>query len=163
MCIINFQERSILSRLRPLETLSSKSESLIPEIIAEISTRFVTLFTLGFYIWICFNLYSTKNGIVTWTASWQNQQNDCEPSEDSDQPGHPPSLIRVRSAWASAQSDQSIRCALNGYLRTQGFIMRTMKTLIRLGAHATLLVLSWGGSHEFTEKINFWYVVNLTF
>ena len=30
-----------------------------------------------------------------WAASWQNQQNDCAPSEDSDQPGHPPSLIRV--------------------------------------------------------------------
>ena len=26
---------------------------------------------------------------------WQNQQSDCAPSEDSDQPGHPPSLIRV--------------------------------------------------------------------
>ena len=24
-----------------------------------------------------------------------NQQNDCASSEDSDQPGHPPSLIRV--------------------------------------------------------------------
>ena len=34
-------------------------------------------------------------------ASWQNQQNECAPSEDSDQPGHPPSLI-------------SLRCALNG-------------------------------------------------
>ena len=30
-----------------------------------------------------------------WAASWQNQQNDCVPSEDSDQPVHPPSLIRV--------------------------------------------------------------------
>ena len=30
-----------------------------------------------------------------WAASWQNQQNDCAPSEDSDQPGHLPSLIRV--------------------------------------------------------------------
>ena len=30
-----------------------------------------------------------------WAASWQNQQNDCAPSEDSDQSGHPPSLIRV--------------------------------------------------------------------
>ena len=28
-------------------------------------------------------------------ASWQNQQNDCAPSEDSDQPGHPPSLNSV--------------------------------------------------------------------
>ena len=30
-----------------------------------------------------------------WAATWQNQQNGCAPSEDSDQPGHPPSLIRV--------------------------------------------------------------------
>ena len=30
-----------------------------------------------------------------WAASWQNQQNECAPSEDSDQPGHPPSLMRV--------------------------------------------------------------------
>ena len=30
-----------------------------------------------------------------WATSWQNQQNDCAPSEDSDQPGHPPSLIWV--------------------------------------------------------------------
>ena len=40
---------------------------------------------------------------------------------------------RSRSAWASAQSDQSLHCVLIGYLRTQGFFMRTMKTLIRLG------------------------------
>ena len=37
--------------------------------------------------------YYTINKI--WATSWQNQQNDCAPSEDSDQPGHPPSLIRV--------------------------------------------------------------------
>ena len=34
----------------------------------------------------------------------KNQQNECAPSEDSDQPGHPPSLIRVfavrmKKAW----------------------------------------------------------------
>ena len=32
---------------------------------------------------------------MKWAATWQNQQSDCAPSEDSDQPGHPPSLIRV--------------------------------------------------------------------
>ena len=32
---------------------------------------------------------------TTWATTWQNQQNDCALSEDSDQPGHPPSLIRV--------------------------------------------------------------------
>ena len=40
---------------------------------------------------------------------------------------------RLRSAWASAQSDQSLRCVLCGWLRTQTFFMRTAKTLIRLG------------------------------
>ena len=24
-----------------------------------------------------------------WAASWQNQQSDCAPTEDSDQPGYP--------------------------------------------------------------------------
>ena len=35
---------------------------------------------------------------------------------------------RPRSACASAQSDQSLCCALNGELRTQAFFMRTAKT-----------------------------------
>ena len=39
---------------------------------------------------------------------------------------------RRRSAWASAQSDQSLRYVLNGYLRTNGVLMRTANTLIRL-------------------------------
>ena len=64
-----------------------------------------------------------------WAATWQNQQNECAPSEDSDQPGHPPSLIRVFmkkpwvvsyplsaqrrlwSDWADAQADLSLRWA----------------------------------------------------
>ena len=35
---------------------------------------------------------------------------------------------RLRSAWASAQSDQSLRCALSEKLRTQAFFKRTAKT-----------------------------------
>ena len=63
---------------------------------------------------------------IMWAATWQNQQNDCASSEDSDQPGHAPSLIRgfavrmkkvwvlsyplsalrrVWSDWADAQAD----------------------------------------------------------
>ena len=39
-----------------------------------------------------------------WATTWQNQQNECAPSKDSDQPGHLPSLIRVlavsmKKAW----------------------------------------------------------------
>ena len=67
-----------------------------------------------------------------WAATWQNQQCECAPSEDSDQSGHPPSLIRVFavrmkkawilsyplsaqrrlwSDWADAQADLNLRWA----------------------------------------------------
>ena len=46
---------------------------------------------------------NTKDGITynkrqanrIRAATWQNQQSECAPSEDSDQPVHPPNLIRV--------------------------------------------------------------------
>ena len=50
-------------------------------------------------------------------SAWQNQQNVCALSKDSD---HLPSLIRVFAVCS-------------GYLRIQAFFMRTTKTLIRLG------------------------------
>ena len=41
----------------------------------------------------------SRNGLPEnkkkWAATRQNQQSGCAPSEDSDQPGHPSSLIRV--------------------------------------------------------------------
>ena len=70
----------------------------------------------------------------------------CAPSEDSDQPGHPPSLIRVFavrlkkawvlsyplsaqwrfwSVWADAQSDPSLRLAQSHFV---GFAMRWLKS-----------------------------------
>ena len=36
-------------------------------------------------MWIC----------AIWATTWQNQQNERAPNKDTDQPGHPPSLIRV--------------------------------------------------------------------
>ena len=47
-----------------------------------------------FYILVLTNM----TGIYNWAASWQNQQNGMCASR------------RLRSAWASAQSDQSLRC-----------------------------------------------------
>ena len=41
---------------------------------------------------LTFFVISTKE---KWAATWQNQQCGFAPSEDSDQPGHPRSLIRV--------------------------------------------------------------------
>ena len=57
---------------------------------------------------------------LIWAATWQNQQSDCAPSEDSDQPGHSPSLIRVR-------------CPHEEGLGPKLPIERTAKTVIRLG------------------------------
>ena len=77
----------------------------------------------------------------SWAATWQNQQNECAPSEDSDQPGDPPSLIRVFagrmkkawvltyplsaqrrlwSDWADAQAHLSLHWAHTHFV---GFVM----------------------------------------
>ena len=53
---------------------------------------------------------------MVWASAWQNQQNGMCTQR------------RLRSVWTSAQSDQSLRWALNGLLRTQAFFMRTAKT-----------------------------------
>ena len=73
-----------------------------------------------------------------------------------------------RSTCTSAQSDQSLCCELSGKPRTQGFFMRTAKTLIRLdgcpgwpesslGAHIILLVLSCCGSC----LVSIFYMLNI--
>ena len=75
----------------------------------------------------------------------KNQHNDCAPSEDSDQPGHPPSLIRFFAVrmkkvwvlsyplsaqrrlwpdWADAEADLSLRWAHRHFV---GFVMRWLK------------------------------------
>ena len=76
----------------------------------------------------------------------KNNKMVCAPSEDSDQPGHPPSLIRVfavrmkeawvlsyplsaqrrlRSDWADAQADLSLRWA---HCHFVGFVVSIMST-----------------------------------
>ena len=96
-----------------------------------------------FYICIYLILFSWKvhGQKIMWATSWQNQQNECVPSEDSDQPGHPPSLIRVFavhsmgswgpkvsscgqrrlwSDWVDAQADLSLRWTHSHFV---GFVM----------------------------------------
>ena len=55
-------------------------------------------------VWIRSLLWSIWPSKCLDMRSWQNQQTDCAPSEVSDQPGHPPSLIRafavrMKKAW----------------------------------------------------------------
>ena len=77
-------------------------------------------FTLNFVI--LYSLY-VIHSMSIWAASWQIQKNDCAPSENSDQPGHPPNLIRAlryaHTIWvfslcpfeASRQNQQKLRPA----------------------------------------------------
>ena len=93
-----------------------------------------------------------------WAASWQNQQNGMCAQR------------RLRSACASAQSDQSLRCpqeeSLGPWLPNECpvwvFAVCSMGRCpgwseSSLGAHAILLILSWGGSNA---GFNGQYAVN---
>ena len=71
-----------------------------------------------------------------WAASWQNQQNDMCAQR------------RLRSAWASAQSDQSSLCA-QWVAKDPSFLHADSEdSESSLGAHATLLVLSCCSSNS---------------
>ena len=88
---------------------------------------------------------TVRQQVNKWAATWQNQQCGCAPSEDSDQLGHLPSLIRVFavrmkqlwvlsypfsaqrrlwSDWADAQAALSLRWAHTHFV---GFVMSRLK------------------------------------
>ena len=92
-----------------------------------------------------------------WATTWQNQQTECAPSEDSDQPGHPPSLIRVfavrsmgsegpsvsscaqRRLWsdsADAEADLSLRWAHTHFV---GFVTSRLIFLMTLTLRRLIL------------------------
>ena len=78
--------------------------------------------------------------------TWQNQQSDCAPIEDSDQPGHLPSLIRVFGSSLCAQwvaKDPSFLHADSEYSDQTGRIPRLI--WVFAGRTHTLLVLSCHG------------------
>ena len=81
-----------------------------------------------------------------WATSWQNQQCGCAPSEDSDQPGHPPSLIKVfavrmKKAWVLSYLLSAQRRLWSGCADAQADWVFAGHTVI-------LLFLSWGGSFK---------------
>ena len=71
-----------------------------------------------------------------WATAWQNQQNELCAQR------------RLTSAWASAQSDQSLRCPHEETLGPELPIEHKVKTELSLcWRHVILLVLSCGGSN----------------
>ena len=98
---------------------------------------------------------------IIWAATWQNRQCGCASSEDSDQPGHSPSLIgvfafcmkktwslsyplsarrRLWSAWAEAQADLSLRWAHTHFV---GFVISRLNF-----KECRIIKLSWFQPHQ---------------
>ena len=115
-----------------------------------------------------------------WAALWQNQQNDCAPNEDSDQPGHLPSLIRafiVRmkkawvlsyqlspqrrlwSDWADAQADLSLRWVHSHFIGfvTRQFISHFSTLPPGVGRLLSLKVALPRDLFSFSRKRIYWY------
>ena len=117
-----------------------------------IPVRYVVKYRRKVFVWVEMYSYSFTSGktylviqiwrIVKWATTWQNQQSDCAPSEYSDQPGHPPSLIKVfavrmKKTWAlsypfSAQrrhwSDLAdLMCLRWAHSHFVGFVMSWLK------------------------------------
>ena len=112
-------------------------------------------------LWRLFYLNCGTAKLTKWAASWQNQQSECAPSEDSDQPGHLPSLIRVfavcmkkawsrqrrlRSDWADAKADLSL-CWVQAHF--VGFVMSWLKCMCPVKTRISLTVIKWD-RHEKT-------------
>ena len=81
-----------------------------------------------------------------WAATWQNQQNDCAPSEDSDQPWHPPSLIRVfagctKKAWVLSYPLNAQQRLWSDWADAQADLSLRLRTLILLVFHVVAQIL----------------------
>ena len=59
------------------------------------SSVYIKIYALGSWMVRELTLVKYLLLVYKWATTWRIQQNECVPSKDSDQPGHPPSLIRV--------------------------------------------------------------------
>ena len=91
---------------------------------------------------------------VNWAASWQNQQCGCGPSEDSEQPGHSPSLFRVFAVRMEKAWVLSYPLGAQGRLWSDWRMPRLI--WVFAGRTLTLLVLSWGGSIKPRLPVALW-------
>ena len=103
---------------------------------------------LSYLFTLCFDVFVSVRQckLITWAATWQNQQNECAPSEDSDQPGHPPSLIRVfavrmKNAWVLSYPLSAQRRLWSDWAYAQAvwvFAWRTLCWFCHVAAHVVL-------------------------
>ena len=85
--------------------------------------------------------------MLMWAATWQNHQNEYAPSEDSDQPGHPPSLLRVLLSARRKLGSLATHWAHSEDSDQTGRMPRLM--WVFAGRTVTLFVLSCRGSYVY--------------
>ena len=136
----NFDQTGWMARLIWVYTLGAHSLCWFCHVTAHLVVSHFTVWKPIIIQLLCFDISKSSSLIlellpeqrIKGAATWQNQQNECAPSKDSDQPGHPPSLIRVFavcmkkawvlsyplsaqrrlwSDWGDAQADLSLRWA----------------------------------------------------
>ena len=94
----------------------------------------------------------------TWAATLQNQQNECAPSEDSDQPGHPSSLIRdfavrMKKVWVLSYPLSAQRRLWSDWAHTH-FVSFVMSWLTYFAFSSTTLPLrTRGGLRSLTVTL----------
>ena len=97
-----------------------------------------------------------------WATTWQNQQSDCAPSEDSDQPGHPPSLIRVFAVRMKKAGVLSY--PLSAQRRLWSDCADAQADLSLRWAHCQFVGLSCRGSNDMIKRAHlprwFWWAPN---
>ena len=144
---ISWRQKVHLTDMSPHQILRSvtKINSLLIEYHWEIWFDNIYTAQLATYFIVLPALTTGTIGDTNWAALWQNQQSECAPSKDSEQPGHPPSLIRVFavrmkkawvlsyplsaqrrlwSDWADAQADLNLCWAHTHFV---GFVTRRLK------------------------------------
>ena len=146
MKVIRLQHFDFPSKLAGIQRTSKPLKSFVYQDLRILSSVRLIKRLNKFSLLMCQTKQLTVCNVIkhTWAALWQNQQCGCAPSEDSDQPGHPPSLIRVFavrmkkawvlsyllsaqrriwSDWADAQADLSLHWA---HSHLVGFVMRRL-------------------------------------
>ena len=97
--------------------------------------------TSDFDAWETYDANDDWVELQKWAAARKNQQNDCAPSEDSDQSGHPPSLIivfavRMKKVWVLSYPLSAQRRLRSDWAYAHshfvGFVMRRLKELLCL-------------------------------
>ena len=109
------------------------------------------------YSWLysCLGCAALEWNDPIWAAPWQNQQCGCAPSKDSDQPGHPPSLIRVfavhmKKAWVLSYTLNAQRRLWSDWAHFVGFVMSWLISICLL-YHVFCCCFYW----DFTARHNY--------